>query len=396
MSEYATCIQTVAGQLMRSRGRGTHTACEGPRHRREPGHSQEEREPTPVATPSTPKQQLMVRKLAEADRRMREVTLQIRTNVHDKDRVRERKQQMLQGSLVHSGASGSSSQQQRSRSCPGGVLEPDDVAAEVAWRMCRRGPAAVRAESASGIEPARPTVPVGQCGDAPRNAAPSNAATGLSCSSWGSDGGRSGGRGITGTTVPRHVAASHGDRLVCTGTNRCRISTDGDGEDGEQGNAEIAVSATSGDLTERRQNRASMGSSAIRFADQPPACLPELGVPRMESAAASPACTQTPSPYGTPVRFGMDTMERKRFDQMKGASGGDSPAPASPLSSPVIRFGADPSGGAGFSFVPAKPVRAVSRLIPGGDMSPIAQVADVRLTVSTDYTEDYSSVRAFF
>lgn len=379
-------MQTAAGQLMRLHGRGAR----GVRPQETAGAS-------PVAAPATPKEQLMARKLAEADRRMREVTLQVRTTIHDKERARARKQHMLQGTMHSPAAAEARGHQQRSSSCHGGMLD----LAEDPEGNASPGLRDVKAKSTSGMEPAS----LAQSG--PWNARPLGGVSEPPAER------RRGNGDIEG--MQRAGTTAHDDRIACSGTNSYRIAGCDDEEAWAQENADILASAhidtPGGGMCDHPARANRMMACATGACAQ--GRLSELVIPRVESAVEAPCASvlpsDSPSASSSPPRFGMDTIERRRLTPAFGGGGAPSPAFASPLTgSPAIRFGTGPPGAGGFEFaLPGTPAGVTTaaaltrRRVSGegcdkGTTPPAGEAADVHASSSTDYSEDYSEVRAMY
>eukprot|EP00892_Ulva_mutabilis_P005077 jgi/Ulvmu1/2941/UM149_0020.1 len=384
--------KTAAGQLKRSNRRGARTAGADPRQQDQPAPRPQQDAGAPLAhaqaTPATPKEQLIARKLAEADRRMREVTLQIHTNVHDTSRARARKQHMLQGSM-HSPAAPGSDWQQRSSSCHGSMQE---TATDFEQHVHSTNPQTGRAKSTPGI-----LCVVHQDRWNERGCDEEEAKSIGQVARRCNDG-----------VVPRHsAAASLDDRLACTGTSGYRISTYDEEEGWAQENAEILARSTMRTPQGNAWDRPNMVNSdcACTTIEQPHGRLSTLVIPSRGSAAT--ASTSSASPGITPgcenlqLRFGLDTTERWHLTPDAGG-GKPPPLPAPPLGSPVVRFGCGPTGVEGFTFVPpvtpagtasdgcASLDRARAGAACNHHALPTARAADVQVTNSTDYSEDYS------
>lgn len=328
---------------------------------------------------------------------MREVTLQIHTTAHEKARVRERKEQMLQGTARHANAGSRADKQHRSCSCHGREFDSSS-AADGAASSPSSSLTAGRPKSASAVIP-EAQMPV-------QHAAGAWSATdgmGLGHSRlWGQS--LESAQGISKAQNLQSVSAlSHGDLLACTGATSYRVHTYAN-EDEHWAEENARILAGEADSAEGAHGRVGASSTG-----RPQDWLPELHIPRMESAEtpATPTTvpSTTPSTNGTPVRFGMDTLERKQFGAVAGGVGSPPPLPVSPLSSPVIRFGTglQSNGGLVFAF-PQTPASAASRgqlppsLVLSGSVSkrgtsPLARIEQLRSTSSTDYSDDYSEVR---
>lgn len=386
----ALAMQTVAGQLMRPHGRRSHA--------RPSTHCQVspslDFEVDPGAAPSTPKERLRARKVAEADRRMREITLQIHTTAHEKARVRERKHEMLQGTAQRGADASRAPPQQRSRSYHG-TSPATEPAPDASWSVYSPSGTAVRPKSASGLMQhaagGRAGSATGEGGSRRLEGRPSNSLL--------PHDGRGGDEAVLASAV-----FSNDNRLAGTGATTYTLPPSADEEElwAEENNMILA-----GDADEGMASRGAAAASGSRPQDW----LPELRIPRLESAGAPATPTTAPSTalstQSTPVRFGMDTLERQQFSEVSGGVGSPSAVLVSPLRSPMIQFGTGVPSDGGFVFgyrqTSCSPASAETtsasiakqRAATNGGMSPLAQAAQARATSSTDYSEEYSAVRTF-